>query len=54
MSKEDEGYWEPLDWSWTIEWIRGMIEKWKLKGLTEEQIIEELKKFGDVKEIKKG
>lgn len=47
MSRED-------DWTWLSSWIGGMIEKWKSEGLSEEQIIEELKKYGDIKEIKKG
>ena len=54
MNKEDEEYWKSQDWTWLSSWIGGMIEKWKSKGLTEQQIIEELKKYGDVKEIEKG
>ena len=51
MSKEEEEYWKSLDWSWINEWIDGMIEKWKEQGYTEEQIIKELSKYGDVKII---
>lgn len=51
MSKDDKTHWEALDWSWVVEWIGGMIEKWKSKGLSEEQIIAELSKYGDVKTI---
>lgn len=54
MSKEDEEYYKSLDWSWLSSWIGGMIKNWEEQGLTEEQIIEELKKYGDAKEIKKG
>jgi len=54
MSKDDETHWETLDWSWIVEWIDGMIEKWKSKGLTEQQIIEELSKYGDVKVFEEG
>ena len=55
MTKEDEEYWKSLDWSWTGEWIYDNYVKPLIdKGLTEEQIIEEMKKYGDVKEIKKG
>lgn len=45
MSRED-------DWTWLSSWIGGMIEKWKEQGYTEEQIIEELSKYGNVKIIK--
>ena len=54
MNKEEEEYWKSLDWSWINEWIDGMIEKWKSKGLTEQQIIEELKKYGDIKVFEEG
>ena len=51
MSKDDETHLESLDWTWLSSWIGGMIEKWKSGGYTEEQIIEELSKYGDVKRI---
>ena len=54
MNKEDEEYWKSQDWTWLSSWIGGMIKKWELEGLSEEQIIEELRKYGEVKEIKKG
>ena len=34
MSKDGEAYWKSLDWSWVVEWISEMIEKWKSEGLT--------------------
>ena len=44
MSRED-------DWTWVSSWIGRMIEEWEEQGYTEEQIIEELSKYGDVKRI---
>ena len=54
MSKDDETHWKTLDWSWIVEWIEGMVKNMESKGYTEEQIIEELSKYGDVKVFEEG
>lgn len=52
--KRDISYFRQQDWTFLSSWIGGIIKKWESEGLTEEQIIEKLKKYGEVKEIKKG
>lgn len=44
MSRED-------DWKWLSSWIGGIIKELEEQGYTEEQIIAELSKYGDVKTI---
>ena len=38
-------------WSWLSNWLGGIIKDMQNEGYTEEQIIEELSKYGDVKII---
>lgn len=44
LSRED-------DWKWLSSWIGGIIKELEEQGYTEEQIIAELSKYGDVKTI---
>ena len=46
LSRED-------DWKWLSSWIGGIIKELEEQGYTEEQIIEELSKYGDVKFIER-
>ena len=46
MNRED-------DWTWVSSWIGGMIKELEEQGHTEEQIVEELSKYGEVKVVEK-
>ena len=40
-------------WTWLSNWLGGIIKDMQNEGYTEEQIIEELSKYGDVKFIER-
>ena len=54
MNKEEEEYLKSLDWTWLSNWLGGIIKYMQNEGYTEEQIIEELSKYGDVKVFEEG
>ena len=43
--------WKDMDWTRITSWLGGQIEHMKAEGLTEDEIIEELSKYCEVRKV---
>ena len=51
MTNKEIEWHKSQDWAWLSNWFGGMIKDMQNEGYTEEQVIEELGKYGDVRTI---